>query len=99
MIEAVFDAVAGATEVWCEFVLRALTDGTIGCLLVVGAWLLLRRRASAQFGYLLLAVALAKLAVPVTWSDTSPMPRGSYEPSAAIRVPADCASMPPSVAR
>jgi beta-lactamase regulating signal transducer with metallopeptidase domain/Leucine-rich repeat (LRR) protein len=51
--------------VWFNFMFDALIDGTLLLAAVALAWLVLRRRASAQLGYLLFLLVSARMAVPL----------------------------------
>lgn len=67
-MDTLLAVITSATDVWADFSLRALTEGSVGFALILAVWLLVRRRATAQLVYLLFAVALAKLVLPATWT-------------------------------
>ncbi len=54
-----------AAEVWLPWLLRAALQGTLVALVVGGAWLLLRRRASAHLGAALLLLPWIPLIAPL----------------------------------
>lgn len=53
---------------WSAWMLTALVEGTVLFALAGLVWLFVARRASAQFGYLLFLLVLARLALPLTIS-------------------------------
>ena len=53
---------------WSAWMLTAIVEGTVLFALAGLVWLFVARRTSAQFGYLLFLLVLARLALPLTIS-------------------------------
>ena len=51
-------------ETWASFIWYRMIDSTLVLAIVGILWLVLRRHAAAQFGYLLFLLVLLRLAVP-----------------------------------
>ena len=50
---------------WTSFIWSRTIDSTIVLVIVGFLWLILRKRVSAQFGYLLFSLVLLKLVIPI----------------------------------